>query len=138
MRRNRKVKIIATLGPASATPEQIEKLFLAGADVFRINMSHTSHELLRQYHGIIRKIEARIGRPICILADLQGPKLRIGTFADKEVMLKAGDVFVLDSDTTPGDATRVYLPHPEIFAAIKIPVVQKPNLSSDSGNFSVF
>lgn len=120
MRRNRKVKIIATLGPASATSEQIEKLFLAGADIFRINMSHTSHELLRQYHGIIRKIEARIGRPICILADLQGPKLRIGTFAEKEVMLNAGDIFVLDSDATPGNATRVCLPHPEIFAAVKI------------------
>ena len=101
MRRNRKVKIIATLGPASATSEQIEKLFLAGADIFRINMSHTSHELLRQYHGIIRKIEARIGRPICILADLQGPKLRIGTFAEKEVMLD-GRIRVEVTDVAEG------------------------------------
>lgn len=120
MRRNRRAKIIATLGPSSATSEQIERLFIAGADVFRINMSHTSHELLRQYHGIIRKIETRLGRPICILADLQGPKLRIGTFVEKEVMLNAGDSFALDSDASPGDASRVCLPHPEIFASVKI------------------
>ena len=120
MRRNRKVKILATLGPASASPEMIEKLFMAGADVFRINMSHTNHELLAQYHGIIRKLEARIGRPIGILADLQGPKLRIGTFAQKEVTLTPGESFTLDSDATPGDASRVHLPHPEIFASVKL------------------
>ncbi|MDP4823882.1 MAG: pyruvate kinase, partial [Aestuariivirgaceae bacterium] len=120
MRRNRRAKIIATLGPSSATSEQIERLFIAGADVFRINMSHTSHELLRQYHGIIRKIETRLGRPICILADLQGPKLRIGTCVEKEVKLNAGDSFALDSDASPGDASRVCLPHPEIFASVKI------------------
>ena len=119
MRRNRKVKILATLGPASATAEQIEKLFIAGADVFRINMSHTSHELLRQYHATIRRIEAKLGRPIGILADLQGPKLRIGTFAEKEIMLEAGANFRFDMDDTPGTLDRVCLPHPEIFAAVK-------------------
>jgi pyruvate kinase len=117
--RNRKVKILATLGPASNTPEMIEKLFLAGADVFRINMSHTSHELLRTLHGHIRTVEKKLGRPIGILADLQGPKIRIGTFAEKSVNIRAGDVFVFDTDKTPGNAQRVYLPHPEIFAAAK-------------------
>ena len=74
MRRNRKVKILATLGPASSSPEMIEKLFVAGADVFRINMSHTSHALLKELHGCIRNIESKVNRPIGILADLQGPK----------------------------------------------------------------
>ena len=117
MHRNRKVKILATLGPASASPEMIEKLFIAGVDVFRINMSHTSHELLKILHGTIRAVETKVGRPIGILADLQGPKIRIGTFANKEVRINAGDSFVFDTDKTPGDATRVCLPHPEIFAA---------------------
>jgi pyruvate kinase len=118
--RNRKVKILATLGPASNTPEMIEKLFVAGVDVFRINMSHTSHELLRTLHGHIRSVEQKMARPIGILADLQGPKIRIGTFADKQVLLKAGDTFIFDTDQTPGNANRVYLPHPEIFAAAKL------------------
>ena len=117
MRRNRKVKIVATLGPASSSPEMLEKLFLAGADVFRINMSHTSHELLRQLHASIRAVEAKLKRPIGILADLQGPKIRIGTFAGKEALIKAGDTFIFDTDKTPGDASRVYLPHAEIFAS---------------------
>lgn len=90
MHRNRKVKILATLGPASNTPEMIEKLFMAGVDVFRINMSHTNHELLRTLHGHIRAVEKKVGRPIGILADLQGPKIRIGTFAEKSVHIKAG------------------------------------------------
>ncbi len=119
MRRNRKVKILATLGPASSSEEMIEKLFIAGADVFRINMSHTSHEHLRELHGYIRSVENRINRPIGILADLQGPKIRIGTFANKEVLIKAGDTFTFDTNKAPGDATRVHLPHPEIFAAAK-------------------
>ncbi len=120
MHRNRKVKILATLGPASNTPEMIEKLFMAGADVFRINMSHTSHELLRTLHGHIRTVEKKVGRPIGILADLQGPKIRIGTFAEKSVNIKAGDTFIFDTDKTPGTAQRVYLPHPEIFAAAQV------------------
>jgi pyruvate kinase len=120
VRRNRKVKILATLGPASASREMIEKLFVAGVDVFRINMSHTSHALLKELHGSIRSIESKVNRPIGILADLQGPKIRIGTFKDKEVQIKAGDTFTFDTDETPGDNRRVYLPHPEIFASVKV------------------
>jgi pyruvate kinase len=98
----------------------IEKLFVAGADVFRINMSHTSHALLKELHGCIRNIESKVNRPIGILADLQGPKIRIGTFKDKEAQIKAGDTFAFDTDETPGDAKRVHLPHPEIFASVKV------------------
>ena len=98
----------------------IEKLFVAGVDVFRINMSHTSHALLKELHGHIRNIESKVNRPIGILADLQGPKIRIGTFKDKEVQIKAGDTFTFDTDATPGDSKRVHLPHPEIFASVKV------------------
>jgi pyruvate kinase len=119
VRRKRKVKILATLGPASATREMIEKLFIAGVDVFRINMSHTNHAMLKELHGFIRDIEAKLKRPIGILADLQGPKIRIGTFAEKEVKIIAGDTFVFDTNSEPGNATRVFLPHPEIFAGAK-------------------
>jgi pyruvate kinase len=119
VRRKRKVKILATLGPASATREMIEKLFIAGVDVFRINMSHTSHAMLKELHGYIREIEFKLKRPIGILADLQGPKIRIGTFAEKEVKINAGETFVFDTNPEPGNATRVYLPHPEIFAGAK-------------------
>ena len=120
MRRNRNVKIVATLGPASSSPEMLEKLFLAGVDVFRINMSHTQHDLLRQLHGDIRAVEAKLKRPIGILADLQGPKIRIGTFQNKEAKIAPGDTFIFDTDKTPGDHTRVYLPHPEIFASPQV------------------
>jgi pyruvate kinase len=98
----------------------IEKLFHAGVDVFRINMSHTSHEHLRELHGRIRIVETKVNRPIGILADLQGPKIRIGTFHEKEVVIRAGDTFSFDSNSSPGDKTRVHLPHPEIFAAAKV------------------
>ncbi len=98
----------------------IEKLFVAGVDVFRINMSHTSHALLKELHGSIRNIETKVNRPIGILADLQGPKIRIGTFKDKEVQIRAGDKFIFDTDATPGDSKRVHLPHPEIFASVKV------------------
>lgn len=120
MRRNRKVKILATLGPASSSPEMIEKLFVAGVDVFRINMSHTSHALLAELHRHIRNVEIKLNRPIGILADLQGPKIRIGTFKDKEVQIRAGNTFSFDTDETPGDSKRVHLPHPEIFASAKV------------------
>jgi len=120
VRRNRNVKIVATLGPASSTPEMIEKLFLAGVDVFRINMSHTNHQLLGELHGAIRGVETKLGRPIGILADLQGPKIRIGTFAEKEAKIAAGDTFIFDTDPAPGDTRRVYLPHPEIFASARV------------------
>jgi len=117
MRRLRRTKIVATLGPASSDRGMIARLFAAGADVFRINMSHTSHERLRELVAAIRAVETEYDRPIGVLVDLQGPKLRIGKFQSGPVMLPNGTSFVLDADPTPGDATRVELPHPEIFAA---------------------
>jgi pyruvate kinase len=119
MRRQRCVKILATLGPASSSRAQIRALFDAGADVFRINMSHTKHDLLRALVSDIRAVEAEAGRPIGILADLQGPKLRIGEFASGPVELEAGGRFTLDLDGPAGDATRVRLPHKEILSALK-------------------
>ena len=118
MRRLRRAKIVATLGPASSNAEMIAKLFAAGADVFRINMSHTSHDRMRELVGLIRAVEKDTGRPIGVLVDLQGPKLRLGTFANGSAMVKNGDTFVLDSDPAPGDTARAFLPHPEIFAAV--------------------
>ncbi|MBP7952246.1 MAG: pyruvate kinase [Sphingorhabdus sp.] len=116
--RNRKVRILATLGPASDTPEMIEKLFIAGADAFRINMSHGEQADKAALVKYIRALERKHNRPTTILVDLQGPKLRVGSFADGKVMLETGATFILDADQTPGDVTRVYLPHPEIFAAL--------------------
>lgn len=118
VRRNRKVKILATLGPASCEQEQIKDLFLAGADVFRINMSHSSHDMLRDYVQKIRSVEKEVGRPIGILADLQGPKLRLGQFAKKSAELENGTSFILDTSDKPGDTNRVQLPHPEIFSSV--------------------
>jgi pyruvate kinase len=115
--RTRKVRILATLGPASSSEEMIRKLFLAGADAFRLNMSHGVHEGHAANVEIIRALEKDYGRPTTILADLQGPKLRIGTFARGPVELKTGALFTLDRDPTPGDAERVALLHPEIFAS---------------------
>jgi pyruvate kinase len=119
MRRLRNVKIVATLGPASSDYATIRALFEAGADVFRLNMSHGTHDDIRGRHTIIRQIEADTGRPICILADLQGPKLRVGTFANGAEDLAEGATFRLDLDPAPGTASRVQLPHPEIFAALE-------------------
>ena len=120
MRRLRRTKIVATLGPSSSDEATIARLFEAGADVFRINMSHTSHDAMRKLHAAIRAVEKSSGRPIGILADLQGPKLRVGTFKDDKVALENGATFVLDDDKAPGDATRVHLPHPEILAALEV------------------
>ncbi|MBB4003952.1 MAG: pyruvate kinase [Aurantimonas endophytica] len=119
MRRNRRVKILATLGPASSSEEMIRKLHEAGADVFRINMSHADHDTMRELVKRIRRVEEAVGRPIGILADLQGPKLRVGPFEEGKVSLTVGQEFTLDDDPTPGNATRVYLPHPEILAAVQ-------------------
>ncbi len=119
MRRQRRVKILATLGPASADRAMLAKLFAAGADVFRINMSHSSHDAMRERIRMIRSLEADFGRTIGILVDLQGPKLRVGMFADGGVDLVKGATFVMDSDPAPGDATRVHLPHPEILKALR-------------------
>ncbi|HRJ68639.1 MAG TPA: pyruvate kinase [Beijerinckiaceae bacterium] len=119
MRRNRRTKLIATLGPASSDDSTVLALFRAGADVFRINMSHSTHEVLRSRVAQIRAIEAQLARPIGILADLQGPKLRVGRFAAGPVTLVNGAAFRLDSDDAPGSERRVKLPHPEILSSIE-------------------
>ncbi|MEP9379502.1 pyruvate kinase [Aquabacter sp. CN5-332] len=119
MRRQRRTKIVATLGPASSDPEIIERLFVAGADVFRINMSHTPHDKLRAFVATIRAIEEKHNRPIGILVDLQGPKLRLAAFEGSFAVLAPGAAFTLDSDPAPGTAERVHLPHPEILAALE-------------------
>jgi pyruvate kinase len=119
MKRDRRVKIVATLGPASSTRESIKALFEAGADVFRLNMSHGAHEDIRERHSLIRELELELRRPAAILADLQGPKLRCGVFANDMEMLEEGQTFRFDLDDTPGDATRVMLPHTEIFEALE-------------------
>src|SRR4051794_2669421 len=118
MRRHRNAKILATLGPASSSPEVIRGLFEAGADVFRLNFSHGTHEDHKKRYDIIRGIEREVGRPIGVLADLQGPKLRVGTFAEGRVTLATGATFGLDLDGGPGTQKRVSLPHPEIFQAL--------------------
>ncbi|SFT98537.1 pyruvate kinase [Sedimentitalea nanhaiensis] len=119
MKRQRNVKIVATLGPASDTYEMIRALHEAGVDVFRLNMSHGTQDEIRQKHEIIRQVEQDLDSPIAILADLQGPKLRVGKFAGGAHDLDVGASFRMDLDTADGDATRVCLPHPEIFAALR-------------------
>jgi pyruvate kinase len=118
MRRSRRTKIIATLGPASQSPEMMARLFEAGADVFRINMSHATREAMRERVATIRDLEKRYGRPIGILVDLQGPKLRVGAFAEDSAMLVKGESFTFDANAAPGDADRVHLPHPEVLGAL--------------------
>ena len=118
LRRRRSAKIVATLGPASAGYERIRALFDAGVDVFRLNFSHGTHDQHRARFAEIRQVEADTGRPIGILADLQGPKLRLGNFADGSAELTPGSRFRLDLDPSPGDAGRAPLPHPEVFAAL--------------------
>src|SRR5215510_4485997 len=117
MRRLRRTKILATLGPASSDAAAITRLFQAGADVFRINMSHTAPDRMRAIVAMIRDVEKEFGRPIGVLVDLQGPKLRVGAFAGDGAVLKKGATFTLDSDPAPGNDARVHLPHPEILAA---------------------
>jgi pyruvate kinase len=117
LRRHRQTKIVATLGPASASPEMIARLFATGADVFRLNFSHGSHEDHARNVAIVRALEAEVGRPIGLLADVQGPKLRVGRFTGGRVHLSPGQAFTFDQDPTPGNARRVQLPHPEIIAA---------------------
>ena len=119
MRRSCKVKILATLGPSSSDEGMIRKLFDAGADVFRINMSHTDHESMRTFVGRIRKVEEAVGRPIGILADLQGPKLRVGKFAKGKEEMTIGQTFTLDDNAELGDNKRVHLPHPEIIKSVQ-------------------
>ena len=119
MRRLRNVKIVATLGPASNDYEMIKRLHEAGADVFRLNMSHGGHDEIRERHRIIREIERELKSPIAILADLQGPKLRVGVFTNEEEELVEGQKFRFDLDETAGTNARVCLPHPEIFKALE-------------------
>ena len=119
MRRLRKTRIVATLGPASSEAAMVEKLFVAGVDMFRINMSHTAPDRLRTLVAMLRDTEAKFARPIAILADLQGPKLRLGRFAEGSIRLEAGALFRLDLDAAPGDLGRVGMPHPEILEALR-------------------
>lgn len=120
MRRKRAAKIVSTLGPASSTPEKIAELFLAGADVFRLNFSHGTHEEHAARYQAIRQVEEDFNRPIGVLIDLQGPKIRVDTFTDGTVLLEAGDDFVLDSDrATPGNKKRVSISNPEIFPSLE-------------------
>ena len=116
--RARKVKILATLGPSSSTPEMIRALMEAGADAFRINMSHGEQSEKVALVEAIRGLEKTLRRPTTILFDLQGPKLRVGRFKGGSAMLETGQRFILDSSPTQGDSTRVQLPHPELFAAL--------------------
>jgi pyruvate kinase len=118
LRRTRNAKIVATLGPASSARETVRQLFLAGVDVFRLNFSHGSADDHRARFAILRDLERETGRPIAILADLQGPKLRVGTIENGPVQLAAGQPFRLDLDAAPGNAQRAGMPHPEIFAAL--------------------
>jgi pyruvate kinase len=120
IRRRRRTKIVATIGPASSTAEVLTRLFQAGADVFRLNFSHGSHDDHAARIALIRDIEKKFDRPIGILADVQGPKLRVGRFSGGRVQLQTGRSFQLDLSPTPGDTTRVQLAHPEIIAAAQI------------------
>src|SRR6201995_1109093 len=120
MRRRRRTKIIATLGPSSSSLEVMSRLFQAGADVFRLNFSHGTHEGHAPRFAAIRELEKQFDRPIGILADVQGPKLRVGRFGGGKVHLQTGQAFRLDLNPPPGDARRVNLPHPEIIAAAAI------------------
>ncbi len=119
MRRQRSAKIVATLGPASSSPAKLRALFDAGVDVFRCNFSHGTHDDHKALFTAIRHIESETGRPIGILADLQGPKLRLGNFAEGRVTLLAGASFRLDLDDRLGDKNRAPLPHPEVFRALQ-------------------
>ena len=120
MKRERSARILATLGPASSTVERIRALAEAGADVFRLNFSHGSHADHAERVQQIRQVEQELGRPIGVLMDLQGPKLRVGRFADGKVVLAPGARFRLDLASADGDARRATLPHPEIFAALRV------------------
>jgi len=130
LKRYRKTKIIATLGPASSTREIIGNLFKSGVDVFRLNFSHGTHKDHRKNISIIREIEKEMNRPIGVFADMQGPKLRLGTFKNGEISIKKGMRIILDSNPEPGDERRVYLPHPEILEALQ----EGSDILLDDGN----
>ncbi len=119
LRRRRKVKILATLGPASSNKETITALLRAGADAFRVNMSHGDHDTHSRTIGLIREVEKELNRPVAVLCDLQGPKLRVGKFKDGAAFIRHGAHFTLDRNPEPGDETRVELPHPELFGILQ-------------------
>ncbi len=133
MRRHRRAKIVATVGPASNTPEMLKRLFLAGVDTFRLNFSHGTHEDHAKVHAAIRALEAEMGRPIGILQDLQGPKIRVGTIRDGKITVAAGESIRFVLSGADGDKTAIPLPHPEIFAA----VMPGHNLLIDDGRVRV-
>jgi pyruvate kinase len=108
------------LGAATASSATVSAMFHAGADLFRINMRHATHDQLRMQVGTIRALQEQCGRPIGILIDLQSPKLRIGTFKDRVVTVAKNHAFVFDSNPAPGDQNRVWLPHPEILSSLKL------------------
>jgi pyruvate kinase len=117
--RARRARIVATLGPASREPAKVRELALAGVDVFRVNFSHGAHADHARTIQAVRKAEAAVGRPLAVLADLQGPKIRLGEFADGVARLTIGHHLRLDLKSTPGDASRIGVPHPEVFAALR-------------------
>jgi pyruvate kinase len=118
MRRHRRAKIVATVGPASASPEMLKALFLAGADTFRLNFSHGTHEDHAKVHAAIRALEKETGRPIGILQDLQGPKIRVGTIKDGAIKVVSGEKIRFVLKGSDGDKMSIPLPHTEIFEAI--------------------
>lgn len=118
MRRYRHAKIVATVGPASASPGMLEALFLAGVDTFRLNFSHGTHEDHARVHAAIRALEKEVGRPIGILLDLQGPKIRVGTIKDGRMTVEAGEAIRFVLTGSDGDRMSIPLSHPEIFAAV--------------------
>ena len=119
MIRDRRARIVATLGPASREAGKVVQLALAGADVFRVNFSHGTHEDHARTIANVRAAEAAVGRPLAVLADLQGPKIRLGEFADRSVRLKVGQDFRLDVSEEPGDASRVGVPLAEVFSVLR-------------------
>ena len=137
MRRTRRVKIVATLGPASYAPEMIERLFEAGVDVFRINMSHSPFDLVKKVHAAVRTAEANFGRPIGILCDLQGPKFRVGNIAGERVALTEGSTFRFDTTESEGGSERVFLPHPLLRAPVAQTALESPEQPIGDPVFSI-
>ena len=119
MTHKRQSKIVATLGPASADRETIRALYDAGADLFRLNFSHGTHEDHRSKIAIIRQLETELGHPIPVIGDLQGPKLRIGRLQEGQASLEKGQIFQFDQNPEPGDSSRACLPHPEVFQTLQ-------------------
>src|SRR6202158_6235635 len=118
MRRNRRAKVVPTVGPASGSPEMLEALSLAGVDPFRLNFSHGTHEDHAKVHAAIRSLEQKVERPIGILQDLQGPKIRVGTIKDGKIVVVTGEQLRFVLSGSDGDKMSIPLPHPEIFAAV--------------------